>query len=847
MGNLLIPNDRLKFWHWTVCGGHKTTMLLIMSIMMRSLKSVPRSAWMESHVSPLSLNFLGQPEARLGDRLLVFPTRKTQALLIYLAHEGVPQPRASLAALLWPEASTRRSQASLRNTLNRLQDAMRLASDQAQTTYLTVTHDALAVNQDAALDIDLHTVERAYRLARADRASRKPPEGSSSLPLLRSAAACWRGDFLAGFSLGDAPGFDDWADIQREVWRRRLGLVLDRLCEIQFASGEFAGATETAARWIAVDRLNEVAYRLKMRAHFAAGERGLALETFETCCSVLADELQVEPEPDTAALAARIRSQEPGLRPLPRSDTPAAFLEALFAGRAAEHQVLVETYRRAAAGEPQVVVLRGEAGIGKTRLATEFLAWAGAQGTEVLQGAAFESSSHMPFQPLLEALRARLEREDSPQDWLDEAWLGPLSHLLPELRQRYPGLPPALLEQVPLQRENAQTQLFEPFVRLTLALARRAPLVLFVDDLQWADSATLDLLAYAVRRWYKSPTPANPAARILLMVNLRSEALHPVIQPWQTGGHKTLIDWLAHIERESAPHHLGLMPLGEGETIQMVLSILSPPAADFAQWVFDETRGQPFYLMETLKDLLERRVLHPRRRAEGQWAFAVDTEHDLGSAVRVPSTVRAVIRSRLNRLSPNAFSLLAAGAVLEQRISFDRLCAISNVTEDLGLPALDELVSGRLMVEAAQPGAASAYTLANDMIRDVVYTEAGDARRRLFHRRALAALEASRDSAAVLAHHALSAGLAHAAFHYSLAAGREALRLSVAGEAIVHFEQARRLAQEGPAQEAVAQEGAQRESAADFRNLYAELGRAYELDGQPEKALSVYQEMDRIA
>ncbi|MBN2500019.1 MAG: bacterial transcriptional activator domain-containing protein [Anaerolineales bacterium] len=94
------------------------------------------------------------------------------------------------------------------------------------------------------------------------------------MPLFQSAAASWRGDFLAGFSLGDAPGFDDWVAIQREVWHRRLGLIHDRLSEIQFARGEFAGVTETASRWIALDTLNEMAYRRKMRAHFAAGEHG---------------------------------------------------------------------------------------------------------------------------------------------------------------------------------------------------------------------------------------------------------------------------------------------------------------------------------------------------------------------------------------------------------------------------------------------------------------------------------------------------------------------------------------------------------------------------------------------
>jgi len=152
----------------------------------------------------------------------------------------------------------------------------------------------------------------------------------------------------------------------------------------------------------------------------------------------------------------------------------------------------------------------------------------------------------------------------------------------------------------------------------------------------------------------------------------------------------------------------------------MVQAILSPPVADFAQWMYDETRGQPFYLMETLKDLLERRVLHPKRRGEGQWTFELDAEHDLGQVVRVPSTVHAVIRSRLNRLSPQAFSLLVGGAVLEQQITFERLCVIANVIEDLALPALDELISGRFLLESVRPGIASAYVFVNDMLRDVV-------------------------------------------------------------------------------------------------------------------------------
>jgi predicted ATPase len=627
----------------------------------------------------------------------------------------------------------------------------------------------------------------------------------------------------AGFSLGNALAFDDWASAQGEIWRRRLGLILDQLSEIQFANGDFASASETISHWIALDSLNEVAYRRKMRAHFAVGERGQALEVYDTCRAVLSGELSVDPGPDTEALAARIRTQHPSPLPSLRLDTPVYYLENLFTGRSTEHQALVDYYRRAAAGQPQVVILRGEAGIGKTRLASRFLAWASAQGAEVLQGGAFESGSHMPFQPLIEALRLWLDQEENPKDLLGESWLSLLSRILPEVCDRYPELPP-----VELGSNTDSIKLFESIVRLTLALAHRAPLVLFIDDVQWADSGTLDMLQYVIRRWRESAT------RVVLLVSIRSEALHPITQPPQLG----LLDWLDRIERELALYHLELGLLSESDTVKMVLSILTPPEADFANWVFHETRGQPFYLTETLKDLLERGALHPMRGEKGTWTFTVDTKHDLGKAARVPSTVRAVIRSRLHRLSPHAFDLLVAGAVLEQGITFERLCIVSNLPQDIGLPALDELVSSYLLLEVIRSDATSVFTFVNDMIRDVVLTEAGDARRRLFHKRALDVLEAANYSAAVLGHHALAAGLVKSAFHYSLAAGKEALHVLAVTNAIIHFERARQFIKE----ESLV--GSEFESR--LHDLYSQLGQAYELDGQHNQALAVYAELEQL-
>jgi DNA-binding SARP family transcriptional activator len=795
--------------------------------MTKSLKSVTRKSALVPHGVQLQLKLIGPPEVRLAGTLLAFPTRKTLALLAYLAAADGPQPREHLAALLWPEAAPERSYASLRNTLGHLRQVLRRAGDRASNAFLVVTHTTLGLNPQADVKLDLHTVEQAYALARAERASRTPPAGAASRPLLEAAAAAFRGDFLSGFSLGDAPDFDDWVGLQREVWSRRLSLILDRLSELQFSGGEFAAAAETAATWIALDAMNEVAYRRKMRAHFAAGERGQALETYGACRAQLAAELQAEPDPATEALAARIRTQQSprqrGRDPAPAPlDTPVAFLGSLFAGRDAEQKVLADGYARAAAGRPQVVMLRGEAGIGKTRLAAEILPWAKAQGATVLSGGAFESGSHLPFQPVTQALRGWLEGAPIPADLAGEAWLSPLAELLPELRERIPGLAPQ-----PSDAAGGKTQLFEAFARLISTLARQAPLLLFVDDVQWADTATLDLLHYGVRRWREA------GARIMLLLSYRTEGL----ASGGLAGSGRLMEWLARLEREAASTEVRLDPLSERDTVQMVLACLDPPAADFAEWLFGETHGHPFYLVETLKDLLERGALHPRRRPDGQWAFTVDAQHELGQAVRVPSTVGAVVRSRLNRLSPNAFALLAAGAALEHGLTFERLAAMANVPEDDGLPALDELISSRLLVERMLP-AAGAYTFPNDMIRDVVYTDAGDARRRLFHRRALDLLAAADAPAAVLAHHALLAGQNEAAFRHALAAGAEALRLLAAGEAVVHLEKARQLAREIPLAGAAA--------AAQRRDLYERLGQAYALNGNAAQAAAAQAELEQL-
>src|SRR3989475_8847887 len=244
-----------------------------------------------------------------------------------------------------------------------------------------------------------------------------------------------------------------------------------------------------------------------------------------------------EPEPssETVAMASRM----PGVAPPRRKEapthpvtlSPAAFLEGPLLGRTTELSTLIKVYHTAQRGQTQVVLLEGERGIRKTRLATEFLAWAEVEGADVLQGQAFETGGQLPYRPVIEALRPRIERENAPDDLLSDLWLAELARLLPELCDRYPDLPDPVGD-----KSVARMRLFEAVARLLQALAARAPLVLFIDDVQWADAASLDVLHYLARRWAESETPVL----LLLTLRMAERDMLPGLAEWRTGMERAL-------------------------------------------------------------------------------------------------------------------------------------------------------------------------------------------------------------------------------------------------------------------------------------------------------------------
>jgi DNA-binding SARP family transcriptional activator len=758
-------------------------------------------------INNLEIRLLGPPEVLYSGQPVKFAARKALALFIYLVVEPGTHPREKLETIFWPESEARQARSSLRTTLLRIKDALKGLEEP-----LRMDGDRVAFNASSASFLDLEFVTRAVT-------DTQPIHqiAPTTLALLQNAVEATRGPFLEAFSLPDTPAFNDWIIIQRNIFGGRLNLIYDRLSNHQLETHLIHPAIETVNRWLVLDRLNESAYQRLMRLYFLNGERSAALQVYETCRELLDKEVGVEPSSETEEVLAYIRSSE---TPASVSENQAEAREEAFhipfVGRSNEYQSLVQTFHLAQKGKPQVAVVSGESGMGKTRLADEFLKWAGTQGADVLRGRAYETSG-LPYQPIIDALRERLERENAPEDLLDDVWLMELTRILPELRERYPDLQKASGDEA-----TARSRLFEAIARLGASLSARSPLILLMDDLQWADVGTLELLHYLARSWRVSHN------RILLLILIREES-----HAHQTG----LRDWMSGLTRDLPVTRLSLRPVQASDIREMVQALTGENVegvADLSAWLIAETNGQPFFVVETLSALDDYGALVWVSQESAAPVLdplgTLDNLKSIDPRLLTP-TIHDVILSRLEWLSQSASAVLSAAAVIGRNCNFELLGSVAGTDEQNSLDALDELLSARLISETRNES--RPYNVSHDRIREVVYGQISAARREVFHRRALTALTESKAPSAELAHHALSAKEWGFAFQHSLNAGDEAMRLYEVTTAVGHYEISRTLLNKN-------------NSVADAESclrLYTQLGLAYELEFHHRKAVTVYEEM----
>jgi class 3 adenylate cyclase len=382
-----------------------------------------------------------------------------------------------------------------------------------------------------------------------------------------------------------------------------------------------------------------------------------------------------------------------------------------FVGRTAELARLGQRLRDARAGRGAVVLVAGEAGIGKTRTLEELAEMARAEGATVLCGRCYEGNAARPYGPFAEALTEYARR--APAETLRaELGLGaaPLTRVVPELRERLPDLP----EPVALQPDEERVRLLDAVAQVLLALAARAPTVVVVDDLHWADHGSVAMLRHVAR--------FAPRGRLLVLGAYRDVEIdrqHP------------LRDVLETLPRETSYEQIALAGL-DTAAVQELLAMIADQEVPRAlvTAITQETSGNPFFIREMLLHLVEEGTLV---RAGGRWSAAVAVE-----AMRTPDTVRQVIERRLGRLDEAARRLLDVSALFTETVRFDIAAPVAGLEESAALDALDEALAAQLLRSTADP---YAYEFTHALVRHTLYGTLNPPRRVRLHRQIAEAME----------------------------------------------------------------------------------------------------------
>jgi tetratricopeptide (TPR) repeat protein len=711
-----------------------------------------------------------------------FRSRRTAGLLGYLAAERRPIGREHLAALFWPDETPSKGRANLSREL--------------------------------------------YNLAQI-------------LP------DCWRLDRQS---------------------RRHAEAILMRVIEGHSQRGRYADALRYTRRLLQLTPWNEEIHMRAMRLLAWTGQRGAALRQFEICKTALLVELDVQPTEETAILFQQIQAGKLDLPPqLPAflTDEKARhkFEQPLFVGRESE-LALLDTFMNAAlTGQGQVIFVTGGPGRGKTVLLEAFTQRAMASNPNLLVASskcnayAGVGDPYLPYRDMMAMLAGDVEgrwdagtitRDHARRLWsafplVVQVLLDHGPHLLDVLvpgeallsrsevaGQEYIPYLSRLREHVKrdwmTSKELEQSNLFQQFVNVLKIIAREKPLLVILDDIQWADAASISLLFHLGRHL------ADVDSRLLITCAYRPEE----IALGRAGIRHPLAKVLSEFKRTFGDAWLDLGRTRESEARQFIDALLDAEPNKlpdgFRSALCGRTGGHPLFTVELLRAMKDRGALV--KDAEGMWIVGPDLEWHM-----LPVQVEAVIEERINKLDPVLQDILTIASVEGELFTANVVAEVRNVTEKSALSRLSQDLERRhrLVIEQEEVEIGqrrlSRYRFAHVLFQDYIYRRLGQGERRLLHGEVAAVLEelyeGQLDEMAVhLAHHYHQAGDHSQAFHYYSLAAERAARLHESGEAITHYTHAIRIAERiSP-------------DVTSLARLHSGRGRSYERLGDFEQARS---------
>lgn len=670
-----------------------------------------------------------------GEPLAPVESARARSLLAYLLlHRNTPRPRQRLAFLLWPDSTEPQAHTNLRKVLHTLRhEAPEIAR------YLDVTPRTLRWLPHEPVWIDV--VEFDSFLAHAEEARASLHD---EIDALRRAVALYRGDLLEGC-------YDEWLVDERERYRDRYTAALRRLTELATAAGDHGEAVRLGRELVRCDPLQEEAYRLLMRVHGASGDRSAAVRVYHECAATLQRELGVEPSAATSeAYALAMRSAYTDVLSRPQQ-----VRGNVLVGRQPEWQRLTGLWRDAEEGRACLALVSGEAGVGKTRLVEELVAWCARRGAVVAQARSYPTEGELGYGVVISWLRA----EHVAGDLHSGSAADPeaLGRLLPELRAGADAV-----AEVSDEAEQRR-RLYDAVAHAVTGSGR--PVLLVADDAQWADAQSLALVHYLVR--------LEPSRPVLVAATGRREELdddHPLM---------AVVEDLQRIDR-AAEIALGRLSRPDTEALARALGFDAR-----ADDLHAETEGNPLFILEFI-------------RAAGEGA---------GVGAALTPKLQAVITARLRQCSGAAEEVVGVAATVGRAFTADLVRVASGLDDVSFVRALDELWRRGVIREHSLDG----YDFSHGKIRDVAYERLAAPTRRRNHLLVAEALQRLHGahvdvvSGQVAANYD-RAGRAEEAVAWYQRAAVEAQRRHADVEAVRLLERARQLAVALPAAARLAEE-----------------------------------------
>jgi len=591
-------------------------------------------------------------------------TVRQQQILTYLVlHARGPVARAQIAGQLWPESTDAQASTNLRREWHHLREGWPELDGCVETSARTLSW------RDEAPDSDVARFEAAAGRARlGDRSA------------FDEAATLYRGDLLPGCH-------DEWIAADRERLKIRATEVLAELVTRLETERALAEAIARAQQLLRLDPLNEPAWCALMRCHARRGERATALHLYQQCAAMLKRELDVEPSAATRRTYREILELADEAPGIPVAPSPVAVFP--LVGRDAEWSAVMSAHQRADQGRPHLLIIGGEAGIGKTRLAEELVDWCHRHGRRVALTKCYAGEGRLGYAPISAWLQSDAVAPSVAS--LDAVRLREVARLWPEL--------------IPIRANRAAAdQSLEPWQRIPFfdalahAFQAAAPLVLVADDLQWSDADSLEWLHYFLR--------TDVPLRCLVVATLRAG------EDQENRALGALVNEMERLERLT---RIALERLDETATARLAEDVAGQAFDREARSrLFQQTEGHPLFVIE-------------QGRSEQTGA---------SGGVRSP-LVQAVVAARLAHLSEDARQVAEVAAAIGRDFTFDVLSDVCDLEEPSVVRALDEL--WRHQVVRVQAG--ERWDFSHDRIREVAYEALGPARRRLIHRRIARALE----------------------------------------------------------------------------------------------------------